>query len=88
MFSAVALVLLFKWRPPAVVSVFAVGVVALAATAGTIGLRPRFVLTAFPLMQAVAWRLQGTVFTLTVAVSAVLLVSLTVLSVVTVLAVP
>jgi hypothetical protein len=87
-FCVAAFVLLLRWRPPAVIAIYAVGIVGLAVTAGTIGLRPRFVLTAFPLVQAVAWRVRGTFFVLAVAVSAMLLVSLTIVSVVTVLAVP
>jgi hypothetical protein len=80
-FCVVGFVLLVRWRPPAALTIYAVGVVVLAFTAGNIGVRPRFVATAFPLLQAVAWWAKGMVFTLAVGISAVLLAGLAFISV-------
>jgi len=87
-FAVVTGVLMWRWRPPAVLWIYAGGVLFLALTAWNLGPRPRFLLTAFPLLQALAWRLRGTHFVATVAASAVLLACLTFVSVMTTQAVP
>jgi hypothetical protein len=86
--AGVGIVLLLRWDPPRVLVVYAVGVIVLAAAAGNLGVRPRFVLTAFPLGQAFAWRVQGLSFAVLLAVSAVLLATLTFLTAVTLLLIP
>ena len=64
------------------------GVIALAAAAGNLGVRPRFVVTAFPLCQAFAWRVQGISFAVLLGACAVLLATLTFLTAVTLLLIP
>ncbi|HET6795190.1 MAG TPA: mannosyltransferase family protein [Acidimicrobiales bacterium] len=61
-FVVVAGLALRRMRPPAPVVLFAAGVVVSAMASGPVGLRPRFLLVAFPLVIAVAgwargWRL-------------------------------
>ena len=56
--------------------------------AATLGARPRFLMTAFPLVAVVGHRLRGNVFTAVLAASATLLGCFTVLSVHTLLATP
>jgi hypothetical protein len=87
-FAVVAFVWLARWRPPATLTIFAVGVVGLAAGSATLGLRPRFLLTAFPLLQAVAWKLDGAAFAVTLAISAAMLSGLVLVTVLTGLATP
>jgi Glycosyltransferase family 87 len=50
---------LWRWRPPGALSVYAAGVIGLAVIARTLGPRPRFVLTALPLLWALAVWLRG-----------------------------
>jgi hypothetical protein len=56
-FAAVALVLLVRARPPATWLIWTVGVLFLVVTSNNLGARPRFVLTAFPLLVPLAERL-------------------------------
>jgi Mannosyltransferase (PIG-V) len=86
--AVAGIVLLLRWKPPPVLVVYAVGVVVLAAAAGNLGVRPRFVTTAFPLAQAFAWRLQGVSFAVLLAVCAALMATLTFLVAVTLLLIP
>src|SRR5206468_703491 len=53
-FTVVAFVLLVRWRPPAVLTVYAAAVMLMAVVSSDVGARPRFVMTAFPLLIAVA----------------------------------
>ena len=87
-FAVVALVLLARWRPPGTLTLYAAGVVVLAAGSSNLGLRPRFLVTAFPLLQAVAWKVRGSAFAVIVAVSAVVLGALVAITVLTLLATP
>ena len=87
-FAVVAFVWLARWRPPATLTIFAIGVVGLAVDSANLGLRPRFLVTAFPLLQAVAWRVRGTAFAVTLAVSAAILSGLVLVTVLTLLATP
>ncbi|MDQ3974222.1 MAG: hypothetical protein M3276_07795, partial [Actinomycetota bacterium] len=80
-FVAVAAVLLWRWRPPAELVVYAVGVIVLALLSRRLQARPRFILTAFPLIVAVARPLGGRLLAVAVAVSAALLSALSVLTV-------
>jgi hypothetical protein len=65
--------LLLHWRPPGVITVYTLVVVALALGSASLGGRPRFILTAFPLLVAVVRLVRGTAFTCVVAASAVAL---------------
>lgn len=86
--AAVTIFWLARWRPPPALIIYAVGIVVLAAGSARLGVRPRFLATAFPLMQAVAWRFRGTACWVTVAVCAALAAVLTFVTVLTLLAVP
>lgn len=70
LFVAGAAVCLWFWRPPGILVVYTVGIVALSLLSRTLGARPRFVMTAFPLVLAVAWALRGTRFSVVLAMSA------------------
>lgn len=72
-FVVVSAVLLWRWRPPAVLSIYAGIVSFLAIGSATLGARPRFLVTAFPLVLAVAWAARGRSFPAVLAASAVLL---------------
>lgn len=85
---AVMAVLVVRWRPPVTLVIYAAGVLVLAAGSGNLGLRPRFLATAFPLLQGFAWRINTTAFSVVLGVSAVLLGALTFVSVLTMLATP
>jgi hypothetical protein len=67
---AIGVVLLIRWRPPAVVMTYTLGMVALAVGSATIGGRPRFILVAFPLFYAVARVLRGHSYSVALAGSA------------------
>jgi hypothetical protein len=54
-FVVVALILLIRWKPPAVLTTYAVVVIALGYLSPALSSRPRFAMTAFPLVMAVAW---------------------------------
>ena len=79
-FAVVAGVLLVRSRLPSVFVVYSAVVLALAFSSQAVGSRPRFVLTAFPLIVAVARRARGPAFLIVLGSSAVLLAALTVLS--------
>jgi hypothetical protein len=87
-FVVLALYALWRWRPPAVLTIYAVVVVLLAVISQTLGLRPRFILTAFPLFLALASWWRGTVFHLALGCSAGLLGTFMILSVATPYATP
>jgi hypothetical protein len=86
-FVAVTFVLLVRSRPGGPILVYTAGVVLLALLSQTLGARPRFILTAFPLV-VVLGRLRGTAFAVAVACSATLLGSFAIVSVATLLATP
>lgn len=87
-FVVFALYALWRWRPPAILTVYTLVVIALAVMSQTLGLRPRFVLTAFPLLLALAAMLRGTAYRAVVTCSAGLLGVLMILSVATTYATP
>jgi hypothetical protein len=64
---------LARARLPAVLVIFTVGIILLGIWSKSLGLRPRFVLTAFPLFMALGMRLRPTVQQLVLAGSASLL---------------
>ncbi|MDQ3974691.1 MAG: hypothetical protein M3276_10265, partial [Actinomycetota bacterium] len=86
--AVVAFVALWRWRPPAVLTVYSVGIVALAAIPPELGTRPRFVFTAFPLIVALARATRGWAYQLLLATSAALLPALMVIYAVDVFATP
>jgi transposase-like protein len=80
--------LLWRWRPPAVVLIWAGGVLALALMSAPVGARPRFLLVAFPLVVAVARRLPRPAFYVTLVLEAALLGALSFATVTTLNIVP
>jgi hypothetical protein len=87
-FVVVTFWLLVRARPPGPVLAYTAGIVLLALLSQTLGARPRFVLTAFPLVAVLGRWLRGTAFTVAVACSATLLGSFAIISVVSLLATP
>lgn len=73
----VGAVLLWRWRPPAVVWIYAAGVMALALSSAPVGARPRFFLVAFPLAIAMARVARGRSFAVLLGCSTILLVVIT-----------
>lgn len=72
-FVVVALVLMVRWRPPAVVWAYTIGILAPSLLSQTLGARPRFIFTAFPLIVALAWSVRGAWYSAVLASTAVLL---------------
>ena len=68
-------------RQPAPLVLYGITVAALALLTAPVGLRPRFVLDAFPLVAAIGVHLRGRWFWVVAALSAVVLVALTIYSV-------
>ena len=58
-FIIVCFVLMYRWRPPAILVAYTVPVIVLALISATLGARPRFIFTAFPLIAAIAWHVRG-----------------------------
>ena len=87
-FLVVSGVLLLCSKLPAVLTVYTAVVVFMAFASEVGGSRPRFLLTAFPLIVAVAVRIRGLLFTVVLASSALLLAALTILSVASLKATP
>ena len=79
-FSAVALVLLARHRPPAVVAIFAVASIALVLFTTPLGARPRMILWAFPLVTVWGAVLGRIAFVVFIVLSAIGLGALTVFS--------
>lgn len=69
-----AVLILTKWRPPWPVIVYGIGAASLAFSSQRVGLRPRLVIGAFPLILAVGVCTRGKAFKLVLAGSTVLLV--------------
>ena len=87
-FLVVTLVLLVRARPPDVVLVYTVAVMGMALLTPTMGPRPRFLLTAFPLVIVLADRLKPAAFSIVLASSATLLGAFTVMTMTSLLATP
>jgi hypothetical protein len=68
-----AVVLLLKAKPPATLVVYSIIVVGIAASSRIVGLRPRLIETAFPLVLVFGYWLKDTVYSILVASSAVAL---------------
>ena len=79
--AVVAAAVALRDRQPAALLLYGLTVAALALLTAPVGLRPRFVLDAFPLVVALGVRLQGRWFRVALVVSAVALVALTAYSV-------
>jgi hypothetical protein len=79
--AAVLLVLLIHSKPPGSLVVYTGVILTMSFMSTALGLRPRFVLTAFPLIMALGYRLRGNLYALTVAGSAALMAGLLVVSV-------
>jgi hypothetical protein len=80
LFCIVALVLLWKAKGPALFFVYSLVVVFIAASSKIVGLRPRLVETAFPLVLVFGYWLKGTLYTVVLACSGVALGGLLLLS--------
>ena len=72
-FCIAALVLLWKAKGPAMLVVYSAVVVFIAASSKIVGLRPRLVETAFPLVLVFGYWLKGTVYTVVLACSGAVL---------------
>ena len=72
-FALVGLVLLWRWRPTAVIIVYTVPPVLMAIASQNVGPRPRLLLAGFPLIMAVGVKAKGRVFLSVLSCSAVLL---------------
>ncbi len=72
LFAALVLIALLFWRPrpPAELTLFALGVVGLSLASATLNARPRFLFFAFPLVIVLARRLHGRAYGVVVAGSA------------------
>ena len=81
-FVVVAFVLLARWKPPAVLTAYAVTVIALGYLSPTLSSRPRFAMTAFPLVLAVAHESRRS-FPVVLGTSAVVLGAFCIISVTT-----
>ena len=73
LFCVVALVLLWRAKPPTVFIVYSAVVVAIAVSSRIVGLRPRLIETAFPLVFVFGYWLKDTLHTAVLACSGVLL---------------
>ena len=54
-----AAILLWHWKPPAVVTIYAAVAMALVLSSGAVGARPRFFIAAFPFVVALARPARG-----------------------------
>jgi hypothetical protein len=57
-----AAILLWRWKPPAVVTIYAAVAMGLVLVSGPLGARPRFFIAAFPFVVALARPAKGTAF--------------------------
>jgi hypothetical protein len=88
-FVVIAGVLLVRTRPPAIMLIWAAGVIAIAAITPASGaITPRVILAAFPLVTALAWYLRGVALTAVVMASAGALGLLTIVSLTTIALTP
>jgi hypothetical protein len=83
LFCLVALVLLVKAKAPALLVVYSVVVVAIAVSSRTVGLRPRLIETAFPLVLVFGYWLRGQLYSIVLACGAVVLGALLILTLTT-----
>ena len=76
-FALVGLYLMARWRPPVIIWIYTVGILLSAFDSNMVGARPRVLLTAFPLIVAVARRIRPVAFGTVAAVSGFLLATMT-----------
>ena len=88
LFLVVTLVLLVRSRPPGVLLVYTLAIVGMALLTPTMGARPRFLLTAFPLVTVIAEELPATAYSAVLATEATLLGAFTVMTMTSLLATP
>jgi Gpi18-like mannosyltransferase len=79
--AVLLLILLVQAKPPGVLLVYTGVVLVMSLLSTALGLRPRFVLTAFPLIMVLGYRLKGTLYALVAAGSATLMTGLLLVSV-------
>jgi hypothetical protein len=77
--TVIGAVLAIRQRQPAPVLIYGLAAALMAAIASPVGLRPRFIMLAFPLVIAYGTRLRGRAYTWAVAISACLLVAMSAL---------
>jgi len=77
LFAVVGLYLMVRWRPPVIIWIYTVGILVSAFDSNMVGARPRVLLTAFPLIVAVARRVRPAAFGTVAAVSGFLLATMT-----------
>jgi hypothetical protein len=77
--AVVGAVLAIRQRQPAPVLIYGLAAGLLGAISAPVGLRPRFIMLAFPLVVAYGTRLRGRAYGVTVVVSSALLVAMTAL---------
>ena len=81
--AIIGVVFVIRERQPAPVLLYGLIALGLAAISAPVGLRPRFLMLAFPLVIAVGTRLSGRPYRWVVAGSAVLLLAMTIISMAT-----
>ncbi len=79
--AAICVIVAIRDRMPMPMFLYGLSAGILALVSVPVGLRPRFIFLAFPLVLAVGTRLRGWVFIATLATSTVLLIALTILTV-------
>ncbi len=77
LFALAGLYLMVRWRPPVIIWIYTVGIVVSAFDSNMVGARPRVLLTAFPLIVAVARWVRPAAFGTVAAVSGFLLATMT-----------
>jgi hypothetical protein len=80
-FTAICAVVAVRDRQPPPVLIYGLGAALLAVVSAPVGLRPRFILDAFPLILALGVRLRGVWYVVVVSTSAVVMVVFTVYSI-------
>jgi hypothetical protein len=73
----VAAILLWRWKPPAIVTIYAAVVMVLVLSSAVVGARPRFFIVAFPFIAAMARPVRGPAFQALLGLSALCLGLLT-----------
>jgi hypothetical protein len=86
--ALIGAVLLVRARLPTAVTLYGLGALAFAASSANVGVRPRMVLVAFPLIIGIALATRGRAFRWLLALSALGLVAMTVMSMATYAAFP
>ena len=77
LFALAGLYLMARWRPPVIIWIYTVGILLSAFDSNMVGARPRVLLTAFPLIVAVARRVRPAAFGMVAAASGFLLATMT-----------